>query len=111
MSTTRFCVGWPTSSRLPDTDRLSEPQVAIVGAFVRIDRRNRAAIRYRLGMIEGVETFELRDPGTIGLLVECDGLVSAHRVLRDIVPRVDGVLGFWPVYVEVDADERSAGSA
>lgn len=76
--------------------------IATVGAFARIDAAAAAAVRERLGRLDGVETFELDEPGKLGLIIEAPDLDEAHRrITREIQP-AEGVLAVWPVFADFD---------
>ncbi len=86
----------------------------MIGALARVDRENGDAIRALLNQIPGTETFELTDPGQVGLLIEAESLDAAHRVVTGDIPRVGGVEAVWPVYVNNEDqlppdDERASG--
>ena len=73
-----------------------------VGAYARIDLGCAAAIREELAQLDGVELFELDEPGKLGLIVEADDLDAAHTMLTCDVTQTPGVMGVWPIYVNVD---------
>ncbi|MCP3978875.1 MAG: hypothetical protein GY716_06030 [bacterium] len=76
----------------------------VVGAWARVESEDFELARQSLSLLEGVETFDLDDPGKIGLLIEADDLDSAHAVLTRDVPAARGVLCAWPVSVHLDED-------
>ena len=76
----------------------------VVGAWARVDLSDPDATRRGLAELEGVETFDLGDPGKVGLIIDADALDAAHAVLTREVPAVEGVLCAWPVSVHLDED-------
>ena len=85
--------------------------MTIVGAYLRVREPQIAAARQGLGAMAGVTTFDLDEPGTIGVLVEAATLDDAHAVVTRDLPAIDGVLGVWPVYVHDDEDEPQCGES
>ena len=81
--------------------------MAIVGAFARVEIDQYPRAESDLNAIEGVSTFDLEEPGKVGLLVETGDLDEAHGIIKHTIPAVPGVLGVWPVYanIEDEADE------
>ena len=82
----------------------------VVGAFARVETDPPDVVRQRLTELEGVETFELDDPGKIGLIIEGDDLDTVHAILTEGVRSVDGVLGAWPISVHLDDELQDDGS-
>lgn len=54
----------------------------------------------------GVSTFAIAAPDQIGLLIEASDLDAAHACLRQRIDIVPGVLGTWPVAVEMDTESQ-----
>ena len=108
-----------------------------VGVLARIAIDDAVMVRERLDALPGVETFDVDDPngaeacveavsdvevesgfavdherrasGRLGLVIEADGLDAAHSCLCDQVNRTEGVLGTWPIAVELaDGTEIAA---
>ena len=82
----------------------------VVGAFARVELDDSKSVRQRLSDLEGIETFELDEPGKVGLIIEGDDLDAVHTILTQRVRSVAGVLGAWPVSVHLDdelQDDRS----
>jgi len=73
-----------------------------VGAFARIEIDEADAIRARLAALDGVTPFDLDETGKMGLLIEAPDLDAAHGKLTKDIRQTDGVLGVWPVYVDVE---------
>jgi nitrate reductase NapAB chaperone NapD len=84
--------------------------VATVGAYVRIDSEKRASIRDGLARIDGVEPFDLDAPGTLGLIVVADSVDGAHAILTQQVRSIEGVLGAWPLYANVEDEQAEHGA-
>ena len=82
----------------------------IVGAFARVEIDDSNLVRQRLSDLEGIETFELDEPGKVGLIIEGDDLDAVHAILTRDVRSVDGVLGAWPISVHLDDEEQDDGS-
>ena len=80
--------------------------MATVGAYVRINTDDRSAIRDQLSRIDGVEPFDLDQPGTLGLIVEAKNIDTAHAMLTGQVRAVHGVHGAWPLYVNIEDEEH-----
>ena len=78
--------------------------LAMVGALARIDVPRRASIIAALQIIPGVEPFELGEAERIGLVLEGSSIESVHDLLQGPVRATDGVLGVWPISLEVDDD-------
>ena len=81
----------------------------VVGAFARVEIDDSDAVRHRLSSLEGIETFELDEPGKVGLIIEGDDLDSLHAILTRNVRSVEGVLGAWPVSVHLDDEVQDDG--
>jgi nitrate reductase NapAB chaperone NapD len=71
----------------------------IVGALARVEFENLAKTRDRLNALSGVETFDLDQPGKIGILIEVNDLDAAHTLVATTIPQTEGVMGVWPVFV------------
>ena len=82
----------------------------IVGAFARVETDDPNVVRRRLSDLEGIETFELDEPGKVGLIIEGDDLDEVHAILTRRVRSVTGVLGAWPVSVHLDEELQDDGS-
>ena len=82
----------------------------VVGAFARVETDDFEAVRRRLSDLEGIETFDLGQPGKVGLIIEGDDLDTVHAILTRSVRSVDGVLGAWPVSVHLDDELQDDGS-
>ncbi|MDP6849478.1 MAG: hypothetical protein QGH51_04500 [Planctomycetota bacterium] len=76
--------------------------MAIVGAFARIEPGLQKRAEVALTAIQGVSTFELEDSSKLGILVETDSLESAHEIIRYQIESIDGVLGVWPSYANIE---------
>ena len=76
--------------------------MAIVGAFARIDTQLAQSCARALNAITGVSTFELEEAGKIGLIIEADSLNRAHDTITKAISSTPGVLGVWPVYVNIE---------
>lgn len=87
---------------LPMTSGERLPTGVVMGAFARVEESEAATVRGRLQALADVTLFDLKHPGKVGLLVEADSLEEAHhRLTREVAP-TEGVLGVWPVSVELD---------
>ncbi len=84
-----------------------ESTVVVVGAFARIRPSSHAQVKRELDAREGITTFDLETEDKLGLVVEADSLDSAHARITKDVRGTAGVLGVWPVSVEVDSDDPS----
>ncbi len=80
-----------------------EPAV-VVGALARIVPSRRHEAMRALAHYAGVSTFELELDGMLGVLVEAETLNVAHSLIAESVSDTPGVLGVWPVSVEVDPE-------
>lgn len=85
-----------------------ESDLVIVGAIARIATDDPPAVKRLLNALEGVETFDLPEPEKLGILIETDGIDAAHARLCNEVNTTDGVLGTWPVSLEIDGGEAVA---
>jgi nitrate reductase NapAB chaperone NapD len=75
-------------------------EMAMVGAFARIEPGTLDKVVERLEKIDGVSTFDLDDPGKVGLLIEAEDADSAHAKLTKEIRNTEDVWGVWPVYME-----------
>jgi len=74
----------------------------VLGAYARIDPGSATGLRDRLGDLAGMTVFDLDDPGKLGLVLEADNAEDAHQLLTQTVAHLPGVLGVWPVSLELD---------
>jgi len=70
----------------------------LVGILARVDHDSNPDLCRDLDRLKGVSTFEVGDSGKLGLLLEAENIAAAHRILRDDIERMAGVLAAWPVY-------------
>ena len=82
----------------------------IVGVYARVEADRTGEIRRRLDGLDGVETFPLREAGTLGILLEAPDLDRAHARLTGEIRGTEGVLAAWPVYMQDGACADSAGA-
>ncbi len=73
-----------------------------IGVLVRVDEATSPGVEQRLNEIPGVGTFELEEPGTVGVLIQARDLDDAHDSLCRRVRAVDGVLCAWPVHTQLE---------
>ncbi|MHC4943593.1 MAG: hypothetical protein ACYTG7_11305 [Planctomycetota bacterium] len=85
--------------------------MALVGAFARIDPRMMGQVVDELAALGGVETFDLDDPGKVGILIASSDLDAAHETLTRKVRAVEGVWGAWPVFVHHEGGPQDAEQA
>jgi len=78
-----------------------------IGAYARVDEEEAVAVRRRLNALAGVETFELDEPGKVGLLIEALDLERANSMIKGDIRETAGVLGVWPVYADFDDQTAS----
>ena len=81
-------------------------ETATVGAFARIEVESAGAVRQRLRQLDGVEPFDLDEPGKVGLIIEAACLDDAHEKLTGEIKHTQGVLGVWPIYANFDGDDE-----
>lgn len=83
--------------------------LVVVGVLARIEAGDVEGVKARLAAIPGVETFDLPEPepGKLGVLIEASGVDDAHACLREHVDTTPGVLGTWPVALELDDEDGS----
>jgi len=79
--------------------------MAIVGAFARIESDLASSCQSALEELSGVSTFDIEDQDKLGVLVEAESLNEAHSTITTSVRNTPGVLGVWPVYVNIE-DEK-----
>ena len=82
----------------------------IVGVYTRVAPDRAEAVRRRLDGMDGVETFPLREAGTLGILLEAPDLDRAHARLTGDIRGTEGVLAAWPVYMQ-DGEHTGSGEA
>ncbi len=89
--------------------------MVVVGAYARVETAAAVEVRARLAAVGGVSTFDLDEPGKVGLLIEAASVAAAHARLCGELAEVPGVLGVWPVFVgaetEADAETPAAEEA
>lgn len=95
---------------LPKTTSDEAPAAVVMGAFVRVDDARTTAACDGLRALPGVTVFALDAAGKVGLLVEAGSLEEAHLQLTRDVAATDGVLGVWPVSVELDDPSPESAS-
>lgn len=78
--------------------------LVVVGVLARVEAGCRAAVQAACGALPGVTVFAVADEDRLGLLLEATDLEAAHVLLNERVAAVPGVLGTWPVAVEMDTD-------
>ena len=88
-----------------------DSDLVIVGVLARIETGESTAVRRRLNALEGVETFDLPETERLGVLIEADSLDAAHARLDADVRTTAGVLGTWPVSIEVDDSNGDAADS
>ncbi len=81
----------------------------VVGALARVDVDRRQETRARIEALEGFTTFDVEDPLKLGVLIEATTLEEAHARFVSQLTSVDGVLGAWPVSVDIDQAEDGDG--
>lgn len=79
--------------------------MAIVGAFARIDSDLASSCESALQELGGVSTFDVEDPDKLGVLVEAESLNDAHSTITTTIRNTPGVLGVWPVYVNIEDEQ------
>ena len=77
-----------------------------VGVFVRAEIEEIDQVAGRLQALESVSTFELEDPGGIGVLLEGLDADEAYLKLTGEVMAVEGVLAAWPIHTELGMEQR-----
>lgn len=70
----------------------------LVGILARVDRVSNPRLVQDLDGMDGVSTFEVGDPGKLGILLESGSTEDAHRILTERIGNWAGVLATWPVY-------------
>ncbi len=81
-----------------------------VGVFVRAWSEQLNEVAGRLDALDGVSTFDLEDPGGIGVLLQGFEPDEAYEKLTGEVMAVEGVLAAWPVHTELDLNRRVVGN-
>ena len=74
----------------------------VVGVLARIDAADREGVTQRLDALDGVRAFPVPEPEKLGLVIEAFGIDAAHDRLRRDIDTMPGVLGTWPVSVEIE---------
>lgn len=85
--------------------------VVFVGVLARVADRERAAVKQHIDALPSVETFEVEAEGKMGMVIEAVNIDTAHAILREQIDTVDGVLGTWPVSLEMDGGAQAACTA
>lgn len=75
-----------------------------VGVLVRAAVDATSDVRRRLAALEGVETLELEEPGTLGLVLSGESLDELHAKLTTEIQTTEGVLVAWPVHTQLEGD-------
>lgn len=73
---------------------------ATVGVLLHVDDGAGDALRTRLRLIDGAATFELAEPGRLGVLLVVDELDTARRIIEERIATDPEVLAARPVYGE-----------
>ncbi|MCA8977707.1 MAG: hypothetical protein KDC98_23485 [Planctomycetes bacterium] len=84
--------------------------LVMVGVLARVAIDQRGAVQERLASLPGVDTFEVEGRDRMGLVLEAPDLDAAHTFLTEHVDTIDGVLGTWPVSVEIDTGSEPCRS-
>lgn len=79
-----------------------------VGVFVRAEIDEIGQVAERLDALESVSTFELEDPGALGVLLQGLDADEAYLKLTQEVMAVEGVLAAWPIHTELGMEQRGA---
>ncbi len=83
-----------------------------VGVLVRALQSDLPAIEQRLAALPSVlQTLELEEPGSLGLVLAGEDLDAAHTALTQEVQRVEGVLAAWPLHAELDGLQETTPTA
>jgi len=85
--------------------------LAVVGAYVRARTADLAEIRRRAEELEGLETFDLDRGDMFGVVVEGLSIDAVHDVIAGRLARLEGVLGVFPVSLELDEASSFDGAA
>ena len=83
---------------------------AVVGAYVRAKTADLGGTRRRTEEIEGLETFDLEREGMFGVVVEGPSIDAVHDVIEGRLTRLEGVLGVFPVSLEIDDPSVPTGA-
>ncbi len=78
--------------------------MTIVGVLVRVEEIHSADVAKRLEALDGVSTFDVEQPSSLGVLLEAEDLDSAHAILREKIEPTEGVLAAWPVHSDFGDD-------
>jgi nitrate reductase NapAB chaperone NapD len=74
-----------------------------VGVLVRALHSELGVIEQRLGALPSVvQTLELEEPGSLGLVLQAEDLDAVHAALTREVGGVEGVLAAWPLHAELE---------
>ncbi len=85
--------------------------LAVVGAYVRAKTADLEGTRRRAEELQGVETFDLDRGGMFGVVVEGPTIDAVHDVIEGRLARLEGVLGVFPVSLEIDDSSDSDAAA
>ena len=77
--------------------------MTVIGALVRLKETQHNAARQRLEQLPGVTPFDLGDASRLGLVIECDRLDDAYRLLDKDIRGAPGVLCVYPAYAEFES--------
>lgn len=89
---------------------MSETMV-VVGVLARVASERRAAFAGACAELPGVTVFAVAGADRLGLLVEAPDLETAHALLRTRIDSMPGLLGTWPVAVEMDQGDTTQTKA
>ncbi len=87
--------------------------MVIVGALVRTLKEDSLKVQSALAKLPGAMVQGFEDPTKIGLVIEAEGINEAHRVLKDQIPQMDGVLAVFTVHANFESlslAQSAAGS-
>jgi nitrate reductase NapAB chaperone NapD len=79
----------------------------IIGGYARVDSGRREGAVRRLSQLRGVSTFDLDEPGKLGVLIEASSIDEAHAILTEDVSATPGVLACWPVFLHEEPDANT----
>lgn len=77
--------------------------MVIVGALVRALKEDSLKVQSALAKLPGAMVQGFEDPTKIGLVIEAEGLNEAHRILKDQVPQMEGVLTVYTVHANFES--------
>lgn len=77
--------------------------MTIIGALVRVEKTQHGAAWQCLARLPGVTPFAVDDTTRLGLVIECDQLDDAYRLLDKDIRDVPGVLCVYPMYAQFDS--------